>query len=91
MTDHKLRWGIIGTGNIASRFASQVPTSATNEVVAVGSRSLESANSFADKWDIANRHGSYDDLLADEAVEAVYIATPHPMHVEWAIKAAEAG
>jgi len=91
LTDHKLRWGIIGTGNIASRFASQVPTSATNEVVAVGSRSLESANSFADKWDIANRHGSYDDLLADEAVEAVYIATPHPMHVEWAIKAAEAG
>ncbi len=91
MTDHKLRWGIIGTGNIASRFASQVPTSKTNEVVAVGSRSLESANTFADKWDIANRHGSYDDLLADGSVDAVYIATPHPMHVEWAIKAAEAG
>ncbi|TDO54127.1 aryl-alcohol dehydrogenase-like predicted oxidoreductase [Kribbella sp. VKM Ac-2571] len=91
MTDHTLRWGIIGTGNIASRFASQVPTSKTNEVVAVGSRSLESANTFADKWDIANRHGSYDDLLADEGVDAVYIATPHPMHVEWAIKAAEAG
>ncbi|NIK58013.1 aldo/keto reductase [Kribbella shirazensis] len=91
MTDHKLRWGIIGTGNIASRFASQVPTSKTNEVVAVGSRSLESADTFADKWDIANRHGSYDDLLADASVEAVYIATPHPMHVEWAIKAAEAG
>ncbi|TCC02857.1 aldo/keto reductase [Kribbella soli] len=91
MTDHKLRWGIIGTGNIASRFASQVPTSKTNEVVAVGSRSLESANTFADKWDIANRHGSYDDLLADGTVDAVYIATPHPMHVEWAIKAAEAG
>ena len=91
MTDHKLRWGIIGTGNIASRFASQVPTSKTNEVVAVGSRSLDSANAFADKWDIANRHGSYDDLLADETVDAVYIATPHPMHVEWAIKTAEAG
>ncbi|GAA1557417.1 aldo/keto reductase [Kribbella hippodromi] len=91
MTDTKLRWGIIGTGNIASRFASQVPTSKTNEVVAVGSRSLDSANAFADKWDIANRHGSYEDLLADASVDAVYIATPHPMHVEWAIKAAEAG
>ncbi|MGW6197801.1 aldo/keto reductase [Kribbella sp. NPDC055110] len=91
MTDDKLRWGIIGTGNIASRFAGQVPTSKTNAVVAVGSRSLESANAFADKWDIANRHGSYDDLLADGTVDAVYIATPHPMHVEWAIKAAEAG
>ncbi|GAA3133799.1 putative dehydrogenase/aryl-alcohol dehydrogenase-like putative oxidoreductase [Kribbella aluminosa] len=91
MTDQTLRWGIIGTGNIASRFASQVPTSKTNEVVAVGSRSIESANTFADKWDIANRHASYEDLLADDSVEAVYIATPHPMHVEWAIKAAEAG
>ncbi|MFG1628821.1 aldo/keto reductase [Kribbella sp. NPDC049227] len=91
MTDTKLRWGILGTGNIASRFASQVPTSPTNAVVAVGSRSIDSANAFADKWDIANRHASYDDLLADETVDAVYIATPHPMHVEWAIKAAEAG
>jgi predicted dehydrogenase/aryl-alcohol dehydrogenase-like predicted oxidoreductase len=91
LTDQTLRWGIIGTGNIASRFASQVPTSKTNEVVAVGSRSLDSANAFADKWDIAHRHGSYDDLLADETVDAVYIATPHPMHVEWAIKTAEAG
>ncbi|WP_329001470.1 aldo/keto reductase [Kribbella sp. NBC_00709] len=91
MTDQTLRWGIIGTGNIASRFAGQVPTSKTNEVVAVGSRSLDSANAFADKWDIAHRHGSYDDLLADETVDAVYIATPHPMHVEWAIKTAEAG
>ncbi|WP_371403678.1 aldo/keto reductase [Kribbella sp. NBC_00662] len=91
MTDQTLRWGILGTGNIASRFASQVPTSKTNEVVAVGSRSLDSANAFADKWDIAHRHGSYDDLLADPDVDAVYIATPHPMHVEWAIKTAEAG
>ncbi len=87
----KVRWGIIGTGNIASRFAGQVPTSATGEVVAVGSRSIDSANTFADKWNIENRHGSYDDLLADDTVDAVYIATPHPMHVEWAIKTAEAG
>ncbi|WP_328519403.1 aldo/keto reductase [Kribbella sp. NBC_00359] len=91
MTDTTLRWGIIGTGNIASRFASQVPTSAANAVVAVGSRSIDSANAFADKYGITNRHGSYDDLLADPDVDAVYVATPHPMHPEWAIKAAEAG
>lgn len=91
MTDTTLRWGIIGTGNIASRFASQVPTSAANAVVAVGSRSIDSANAFADKYDITNRHGSYDELLADPDVDAVYVATPHPMHPEWAIKAAEAG
>jgi predicted dehydrogenase/aryl-alcohol dehydrogenase-like predicted oxidoreductase len=91
LTDTTLRWGIIGTGNIASRFASQVPTSAANAVVAVGSRSIDSANAFADKYDITNRHGSYDELLADPDVDAVYVATPHPMHPEWAIKAAEAG
>jgi len=87
----KLRWGILGTGNIASRFASQVPSSATNEVVAVGSRSMESAVEFADKHGIANRHASYEALLADENVDAVYIATPHPLHPEWAIRTAEAG
>ncbi len=91
MPTTKLRWGILGTGNIASRFASQVPSSVTGEVVAVGSRSTDSANEFADKYDIANRHGSYQALLDDETVDAVYIATPHPLHPEWAIKAAEAG
>jgi predicted dehydrogenase/aryl-alcohol dehydrogenase-like predicted oxidoreductase len=91
LTDTELRWGILGTGNIASRFAGQVPTSPTNTVVAVGSRSLDSANAFADKYDISHRHGSYDELLADDTVDAVYVATPHPMHPEWAIKAAEAG
>jgi predicted dehydrogenase/aryl-alcohol dehydrogenase-like predicted oxidoreductase len=91
LTDSKLRWGILGTGNIASRFADQVPTSPTNEVVAVGSRSLASAEEFGERFDIPNRHGSYDELLADKTVDAVYVATPHPLHPEWAIKAAEAG
>ncbi len=91
MTDSKLRWGILGTGNIASRFADQVPTSPTNEVVAVGSRSQASADEFGNRFNIPQRHGSYDALLADETVDAVYVATPHPMHPEWAIKAADAG
>jgi predicted dehydrogenase/aryl-alcohol dehydrogenase-like predicted oxidoreductase len=87
----KLRWGILGTGNIASRFAGQLPSSKTGVLAAVGSRSLDSANEFGDKFAIPNRHASYDDLLADDTVDAVYIATPHPLHVEWAIKTAEAG
>jgi predicted dehydrogenase/aryl-alcohol dehydrogenase-like predicted oxidoreductase len=87
----KLRWGILGTGNIASRFAGQLPSSITGELAAVGSRSIDSANEFADRFAIPNRHASYADLLADETVDAVYIATPHPLHPEWAIKAAEAG
>ncbi|WP_433006555.1 aldo/keto reductase [Kribbella sp. CA-294648] len=91
MQNSKLRWGILGTGNIASRFASQVPASATGVLAAVGSRSQTSADAFGDKYDIPHRHASYDELLADETVDAVYIATPHPLHPEWAIKAAEAG
>ncbi|MDX6260824.1 MAG: hypothetical protein QOH84_2512 [Kribbellaceae bacterium] len=91
MQNSKLRWGILGTGNIASRFASQVPASTSGELAAVGSRSQASADEFGDKYDIPHRHASYEDLLADETVDAVYIATPHPLHPEWAIKAAEAG
>lgn len=91
MQNSKLRWGILGTGNIASRFASQIPASATGELAAVGSRSQTSADAFGDKYDIPHRHASYGDLLADDTVDAVYIATPHPLHPEWAIKAAEAG
>ncbi|TCN37539.1 aryl-alcohol dehydrogenase-like predicted oxidoreductase [Kribbella orskensis] len=91
MPDTKLRWGILGTGNIASRFASQLPSSTTGELAAVGSRSTDSANEFGGRYAIPNRHGSYQELLDDPTVDAVYIATPHPLHVEWAIKTAEAG
>lgn len=91
MQNSKLRWGILGTGNIASRFASQLPASATGELAAVGSRSQASADAFGDKYGIPHRHASYGELLADDTVDAVYIATPHPLHPEWAIKAAEAG
>ncbi|WP_020389366.1 aldo/keto reductase [Kribbella catacumbae] len=91
MQNRKLRWGILGTGNIASRFASQLPSSTTGELAAIGSRSQASADEFGDKYAIPNRHASYAELLADETVDAVYIATPHPLHPEWAIKAAEAG
>ncbi|ADB33831.1 oxidoreductase domain protein [Kribbella flavida DSM 17836] len=91
MPNSSLRWGILGTGNIASRFASQLPSSTTGELAAVGSRSQASADAFGDTYAIPHRHASYQALLADETVDAVYIATPHPLHPEWAIKAAEAG
>ena len=60
-------------------------------LVAVGSRSKDTAEAFGSQFGVARRHGSYEALLADPEVQAVYIATPHPMHAEWAIKAAEAG
>ena len=87
----KLAWGILGTGSIAGSFAEGLTTSKTGTLVAVGSRSQATANTFGEQWNIAHRHGSYEALLADTKVEAVYISTPHPWHVGWAVKAADAG
>ena len=88
-----LRWGILSTGWIAGVFAKGVAASGSGRVVAVGSRATEGAARFAEAHGIAaaHAHGSYAALLADPGVEAVYIATPHPEHVEWAVRAAAAG
>lgn len=87
----KLHWGILATGNIARAFAEGVRHSKTGTLLAVGSRSQPAADRFADAFDIPRRYASYEALLADPEVDAVYISTPHPFHAEWAIKAAEAG
>ncbi len=91
-SNRRLAWGIIGTGSIAGAFAEGLSHSATGKLIAVGSRSKESAAKFGGKWGVPPEacHASYEALLADDNVQAVYIATPHPLHAEWAIKAAEA-
>ena len=86
-----LNWGVLATGAIASAFARGVKTSRLGRLAAVGSRSQDSADRFGDEFDIERRHASYEALLADDGVDAVYVATPHPLHTQWAIKAAEAG
>ena len=88
-----LQWGILATGNIARAFAQGLAHSTTGKLVAVGSRSAESAGRFGREFDLppAACHDSYEALLADPAVQAVYIANPHPGHAEWAIRCAEAG
>ncbi|WP_404433760.1 Gfo/Idh/MocA family oxidoreductase [Microbacterium lacus] len=85
-----LRWGILGPGGIARAFTSDLRT-AGREVVAVGSRSAESAAAFASEYGILHAHGSYEELVADPDVDIIYIATPHPFHAEQAILALEAG
>lgn len=87
----RLNWGIIATGGIARAFAQGVAHSKTGRVVAVGSRSQESAERFVRELGPVRAHGSYDALLADREVQAVYIATPHPQHAEWIVRAARAG
>ena len=87
----KLGWGILSTGRIAGIFAQGLARAENGRLVAVGSRTLASAQKFAAANGNPRAHGSYEALLADPEVEAVYIAVPHPQHTEWAIKAAEAG
>ena len=87
----KLRWGIIGTGGIAGRFASELHRAENAELVAVGSRRQETAEQFADEHNIPHRHGSYEDLAGDGDIDAVYISTPHPMHCANSILCLQAG
>jgi predicted dehydrogenase/aryl-alcohol dehydrogenase-like predicted oxidoreductase len=87
----QLNWGVLGPGDIARTFARQLPLSRTGRLVAVGSRDAGRATAFAAEFGAARAHGSYEELLADPEVDAVYIATPHPAHPEWVIRAAEAG
>jgi len=91
MSDGRLAWGILGTGAIARTFARGLAQSRRGRLVAVGSRTTEKARAFAAEFGGATTHGSYEALLADPAVQAVYIAVPHPDHAAWAIRAAEAG
>ncbi|MCS6828284.1 MAG: Gfo/Idh/MocA family oxidoreductase [Caldilinea sp.] len=76
----RFRWGILGTGAIAAKFAAGVEALADQEVIAVGSRTQASADRFADRFDIPRRHAGYESLAADPHVDAVYVATPHSFH-----------
>lgn len=87
----KLRWGLLGTGNIARQFADGLVESQRGIVTAVGSRQQASADAFAHRHRIGNRHASYEALLADPEVDAIYVSTPNSLHFEWTIKALEAG
>ncbi|KJC64089.1 Gfo/Idh/MocA family protein [Agreia bicolorata] len=84
------RWGILGTGGIAEMFVTDLRATGI-QVAAVGSRSQESADAFGARFDIAARHPTYEALVADPDIDAVYVATPHPMHAENALLAIEAG
>ncbi len=89
----KIRWGILGPGSIAQNFADGLAQSQSGVLTAIGSTSQERRDSFGDRNKVApgNRHASYDALVNDRNVEAIYISTPHPWHAEWAIKAMRAG
>jgi predicted dehydrogenase len=87
----QLRWGILSTGGIAHTFARDLEFIEDGVVVAVGSRSQSSADQFGDEFGIPRRYGSYRELVEDDGVDAVYVATPHPMHFADASLALEHG
>lgn len=87
-----VRWGVLGAGNIAASFSDGVRDRTAGSVTAVGSRSAPKAEAFADAHAPGARaHGSYADLVADEEVDVVYVATPHNFHLEHALLAIGAG
>lgn len=94
MTDKSIpvRWGILGAARIAT--AKTIPGMVASDwcvPYAVGARDRLRARDLADQFGVAKAYGSYDEVLADPEVEAVYIALPNHLHVEWALKAAKAG
>jgi predicted dehydrogenase len=86
-----VKWGIISTADINRKLLAGAAASSEVDVVAVGSRDLERARAFADEHGIERAYGSYEELLADPEVEAVYNPLPNTMHVDWSIRALEAG
>ncbi len=80
MESGKIRWGFIGTGWIANKFASALKTVDNSELFAVGSRNIESARKFAEEFNAVKSYGSYKEVAMDKDVDVIYIATPHNLH-----------
>ena len=80
VTQTKIRWGILATGSIAATFTADLQTLGDAEVVAVGSRTLGAAKTFADRHGIPRAYGTWAELAADPEVDIVYVATPHSAH-----------
>ena len=86
-----IRWGIIGAGKIAQRFVKSLAHESNSELYAVSCRILAKAQQFADTYHALKAYGSYEELLQDPNVDAVYITLPHGYHYIWSIKAIKAG
>lgn len=90
-TDRPLRWGILGCGSIAGKFADSLQAVPEAKLQAVASRTPGKADTFADKFNAPTRYTDYEALAADPDVDVVYVATPHPMHEEHSILCLNAG
>lgn len=91
MQETKIKWGIIGCGNIAAKFAQDLILVKNAELTAVASRSIEKATTFAQNHNSKRAYGSYEALLKDTEIDIVYIATPHISHAALSIKSMKFG
>ncbi len=80
MTERRTRWGILATGGMAATFVADLVDMPDAEIVAVASRSAESAKAFADRFGIPRAYGDWESLARDEELDVVYVATPHSAH-----------
>ena len=89
--DAPVRWGIVSTANINRKVIPGAKASPKVDLVGVASRAQDRAEQYASWWEIPRAYGSYEALLADDEIDAVYISLPNTLHCEWSIKALEAG
>ena len=87
----QVKWGIVGTGNIATQFAQGLQHVEHAQIAAVASRSIDSARAFAQKFDIPKCYGSYEEMAKDTELEIIYIGTPHTQHFDHVMLYLEAG
>ena len=88
----KVEWGVLGVANIATKkVIPAMQRGEWSEVTAIASRDLDKARQAAKELGIPKAYGSYEELLADPDIEAIYNPLPNHLHVPWSIKAAEAG
>ena len=91
MLNKKIQWGIIATGGIANKFADQFKRVKNAEILGVGSRKLSTARNFAAKHRLPRFYASYQELVNDPDIDAIYVATPHILHCENTLMALKAG
>ena len=91
MADKRARWGLLSTARINRRLIPCLKRSERNELIGVASRSRDTADRYAQEHGIPKAYGSYEEMLADPAIEVVYISLPNGLHTEWSLRCAEAG
>ena len=91
MSEDPVRFGVLSTAKIADAIMGGAKLATAAEVVAVASRDRGRAEEWARERGVARAHGSYEELLADDDVEAIYVPLPNSMHLPWAVQALEAG